>query len=284
MEICDAHNDFLTEVENVQKRGEIVENFVLQGVKILCCAVFTTEQTLKIEDVERFAKEVGEYNQNYLSKCQFLLTIEDIGFVKTQSDLNRLIKLKPFAVTLTWNKSNQFAGGAMDKGGLTCLGKKVVKILEKHNILIDTAHMNKKTFWQFVKISSKPIFCSHANIYEMYKHKRNLTSKQVEYIVKSGGFLGLTLYQDFISKRKIMSKDIANQFCYLIKKFGDKNFGFGTDFFGISRNKLPLDVESYCDFCKIEHALKSNMQTKPTISNVMWQNFARFAQKMQCGL
>ena len=35
MEICDAHNDFLTAVKEKQKRAEIVDNFVLSGVKIL---------------------------------------------------------------------------------------------------------------------------------------------------------------------------------------------------------------------------------------------------------
>ena len=34
MEICDAHNDFLTAVKEKQKRVEIVDNFVLNCGKL----------------------------------------------------------------------------------------------------------------------------------------------------------------------------------------------------------------------------------------------------------
>ena len=42
--------------------------------------------------------------------------------------------------------------------GLSKLGKSVVKILEENNILIDTAHLSRKAFKDFSKITTKPIF------------------------------------------------------------------------------------------------------------------------------
>lgn len=259
--IADAHNDFLTAEKDKTKRAKLVEKFVSQGVEVLNCAVFTTEQNLNIADVEAFKKEVEEYNHKYnvdgKQICQFLLSIEDIGFVQSKEDLKRLIKLKPVSVTLTWNKNNQFAGGAQDGGGLTKLGKEMVLVLEENNILVDTAHLNKKSFWQFTKITNKPIYCSHANVYALHPHKRNLTNKQILAIKKSGGYLGLTIYQDFISNNKITSQDIANQFKYLCLNFGYKNFGFGTDFYGIAPRKLPQDITNYKDLKQVKNKLKT---------------------------
>ena len=260
MKIADAHNDFLTAEKDPHKRAQIVENFVLSGVKVLSCAVFTTEQNLGVDDVENFAKEVEAYNKKYTINgrqvCRFLLSIEDLGFVKSEQDLMRIVKLKPVSATLTWNKNNQFAGGALDDGGLSELGKKVVRVLEQNNILVDTAHLNKLSFWQFAKITTKPIYCSHANLFALCKHKRNLTNRQIQRIVETNGYLGLTLYQDFVSHKPIFSTDIAKQFAYLIKTFGGKNFGFGTDFLGINPQKLPQDITDYKDLNKVKNALK----------------------------
>lgn len=274
--IADAHNDFLTAVKDKAEREQIAKDFAKSGVEVLSCAVFTTEQQLKIEDIENFDKEIKEYNKKY--NCNFLLSIEDIGFVKSKSDLERLIKLKPVSVTLTWNFNNQFAGGALDNGGLTKLGKSVVKILEQNNVLVDTAHLNKKSFWQFVKVSSKPIYCSHSNVFSLCKHKRNLTDKQLEKIVETNGFLGLTLYQDFVSNRQIKAEHIAKQFAYLSNKYGSKNFGFGTDFFGSDRDKFPKDVTSYADFKHIEKALKIIKFTGKTIAYITHKNYIYFLQ------
>lgn len=283
--IADAHNDFLTAEKDAHKRAQIVENFVKSGVKILSCAVFTNEQNLTIEDVERFATEVKLYNKkfNVAGKqiCKFLLSIEDLEFVKTEQDLIRLIKLKPFSATLTWNQNNQFAGGALDNGGLTQLGKKVVRVLEQNNILVDTAHLNKKSFWQFAKISTKPIYCSHANAFCLHHHKRNLTNKQIKAIVQTGGFLGVTLFQDFVSNTKISSKNIANQFKFLVNHFGNKNFGFGTDFFGMSEQKLPIDVKDYSNLNLVVEQLKKQGHDDKTVKSLCFKNFVDFINSLK---
>lgn len=275
--IADAHNDFLTAEISPQKRGKIVEKYVDEGLKILNCAVFTTEQNLGIEDVKKFAQEIAKYNAKY--NCKFLLSIEDLGFVKTKQDLERLIKLKPISVTLTWNFNNQFAGGALDNGSLTSLGKQVVRVLEQNNIFIDTAHLNKKSFWQFVKITTKPIYCSHSNVYSLHKHKRNMTMKQIKAIVQTDGFLGLTLFNDFISNKGISSFEIAKQFKVLVSQFGTKNFGLGTDFYGCAKDKLPSDVRNYFDIKNIVSHMDSFRFSTKTIVNLLHKNYFCFLKK-----
>ena len=80
--------------------------------------------------------------------------------------------------------------------------EKDLKLLEENNILVDTAHLSRKAFYDFAKITTKPIYNSHANLNTLFAHPRNLTNKQIEKIVQSNGFLGLTIYEHFISKQK----------------------------------------------------------------------------------
>ena len=127
----------------------------------MCCAVYTTGSAVSIKNIKDYKDEL-----NYLSKkyaINLLLTIEDLGFVKTIQDLESLVKIKPFSVTLTWNYENQFAGGAKTDIGLTCLGRDAVALLEDNRILVDTAHLSKKAFNDLSEVTRQPIFNSHSN-------------------------------------------------------------------------------------------------------------------------
>ena len=278
MKICDAHTDFLTEIKDRKDREEYVKS-IRKVIGTISCAVFTTNSTICLKDVENFKTELDYYNKKY--KTKLLLSIEDLGFIKSIEELYELIKLKPISVTLTWNNENQFAGGAHTNKGLTKLGEKVVKILEENNILIDTAHLSKKAFKEFSKITTKPIYNSHSNIYVLHKHKRNLKDCQIKKIVKSGGFLGLTFYQNFISNEKITMHDIALQFDYIIEKFGYKNIGLGTDLYGIKKEFLPTDFESYFDVKKLAQELKKLNYSKKIINAIIYKNYKKFIKNFK---
>ena len=278
MKICDAHTDFLTEIKDKEDREEYVKG-IRKIAGIISCAVFTTNSTMGVKDVENFKLELDYYNKKYHTKL--LLSIEDLGFIKTIEELYELIELRPISVTLTWNDKNQFAGGAHTNKGLTDLGIKVVKLLEENNILIDTAHLSRKAFKEFCKITTKPIYNSHSNINLLHKHNRNLTDKQIKKIVDSDGFLGLTIYEKFISNEKITAREIAQQADYLIKKFGYTNFGLGTDIYGIQKEFLPTDLKSYFEIQNLIKEMKKLHYSKKIINAIMFKNYKKFLKRIK---
>lgn len=275
IKLIDCHNDFLTEFKTLKEKIKYIKS--LKNVKMLCCAIFTTERKLGLKEINRLKNEM--YILQTYTKIKLLLTIEDIGFVNNVDSLNELIKIRPFAVTLCWNNKNSLCGGALSSGGLSEWGKFVVCKLEKNNILIDTAHMNNKSFNDFIKITTKPVFNSHSNIFELFNNKRNLHDYQIRQIINSNGFLGITIYKNFISNKYITSLEIAKQFKYLIDKYGFKNIGFGTDFYGIKT--LPKDIDNYCDLNKIKIHLKNFGFKNNIIKNIFNKNFIKFKKKLK---
>ena len=277
MKISDAHTDFLTEIKDKTEREKYVRQ-ISAVADTISCAIYTSNSTISVQDVENFKLEIEEYNKKY--HTNLLLSIEDLGFVKNTTDLTRLIQLKPVSVTLTWNDKNQFAGGANSKCGLTKYGRKVVKLLEENNILIDTAHLSRRAFWDFQKITTKPIYNSHSNVNALFRHKRNLTTAQVKAVVKSNGYLGITLYEKFVSNNEISCRDVALQFNYLIKKFGCKNFGLGTDLFGIEKQFLPTDFKSYFDIKNLFNELNNLGYSNKEIKLILQNNLKNFLKKL----
>lgn len=294
--VSDSHTDLLTSlVDNVQKlkkeksyfettdfsktRTKVFDYLLSQNVDILSLAVFTHNKNMQFKDLCLFKQIVEEYNQ--LEWGRALLSIEDIGFIKHFYGLQELVKLNPFSCTLTWNYNNRFCGGVLGKSGLTEFGKFAVRYLEENNILIDTAHMNRKSFWEFVDLTKKPIFNSHSNIFSIHKNKRNLLDNQIKKIVETNGFMGITLYDKFIKNGFINSFDIALQFNYLVEKFGINNFSFGTDFFGVDETNLPTDIKSYNDLYLVADHLCNFGYSSHDIKKLMNKNFSDFVSRVQ---
>ena len=272
--LSDSHTDLLT-AKPFAEQIDFIHNLP-KNVEVLNLAVFTTDNKFGIKEISEFKQNLNNLQKN--TNTHLLFSIEDIGTIHL-NEINKLITLTPFCVSLTWNKINQYAGGSLSTKGLTKCGKETIKKLEENNILIDTAHLNRKSFWQFAKVTTKPILCTHANINSLFHHPRNLTDNQIQKIVESNGFLGLTLYDRFISKHTISAKDVALQFDYLIKKFGHQNFGFGTDFFGINENNLPINIKNYKDMQLIASELKKHGYSNEIIKCIFHENFINFLNR-----
>ena len=279
MKFCDSHTDFLTAISSKEDREKYVKKIKACGGEIISAAVFTTDKGFSEKNVEDYSREIRGFSAKY--KLRILLSIEDLGFVNKFEEIEKICALKPLSATLTWNEENQFGGGANSKTGLTQYGVRCVNFLEQENVLIDTAHMSRKSFWDFCKLTLKPIYNSHCNIFSLKIHARNLTDKQIKRIVKSGGFMGLTFYDKFISNRKIFCKDVAAQFDYLIKHFGADNFGIGSDLYGIEPEDLPLDFRGYEDLGNLEAELKKLGHGEKIIEKLFYKNFQDFLNRIK---
>lgn len=279
MKLCDLHNDFLVELQTESERANYIKLINKnKNIKYICGAVYSTHLKNPIDYLNKIKKELDKYDK----RKKIILCIEDLSFINRRNVLNiikNIIEIQPFYCTLVWNFDNKLGGGAYGKKGLTKLGKIVVSILEKNNIIIDTAHMNKKTFYDFCKITKFKIFNSHSNIYSLKIHKRNVTSKQLEYIKNSNGVLGLSFVQDFISNAEISDKNIINQIKYMIENKYLDCICFGTDFYGT--NKLPNNIKNYSDIFKIliKNLLKLKIKRK-AIKKIFYKNFLTFKKSL----
>lgn len=110
-------------------------------------------------------------------------------------------------MTLTWNNSTSWATSAADettKGdslahkGLTDFGKTIVKRMNELGMIIDVSHNGEQTFWDAMKITTKPVIASHSCVWNLCPHRRNLKDEQIKAIAKNGGVIQLNFYAGFI--------------------------------------------------------------------------------------
>jgi membrane dipeptidase len=150
--------------------------------------------------------------------------------------LRMLFRLGVRGLGLTWNQENQLAtgvGNGVGGKGLSALGRKVIRELNRLGMIVDLAHINEKGFYDALKVSSKPVIVSHANSRVLCDHPRNLSDDQLRALRDAGGVIGLSFCPDFVDKKRATVERLLDHFVHVAEVAGVDHLGFGSDFDGI---------------------------------------------------
>lgn len=110
-------------------------------------------------------------------------------------------------MTLTWNNSTSWASSAADERakadlgrpyGLTALGEQIVRKMNAMGMMVDISHVGERTFYDALRISTKPVIASHSCAYALCPVPRNLTDDQILAMGKNGGVIQLNFYSGFV--------------------------------------------------------------------------------------
>ena len=134
-----------------------------------------------------------------------------------EDDLNKLealYKRGAIYLTLTHNTAPSWATSAADetstnpsggkglnsegKKGLTAFGKQVVQKMNELGMMIDVSHLGDQSFWDVIKLTTKPIIASHSSVYSLVASRRNLKDDQIKAIAKNGGVIQVNFHPGFI--------------------------------------------------------------------------------------
>ncbi|MFN0290913.1 dipeptidase [Pedobacter helvus] len=124
---------------------------------------------------------------------------------------NDLAKLEALAkrgmiyLTLTWNNSTPWASSAAQESkgeiampGLSDFGKSVVRKLNELGVLVDLSHVGEQTFFDAIKLATKPVLVSHSCVYGINPVPRNLKDEQIKAVGKNGGVISINFYSGFL--------------------------------------------------------------------------------------
>lgn len=122
-------------------------------------------------------------------------------------NLEALAKRGMTYMTLTWNNSTDWSSSAFDETfrkdslkqtGLNDLGKQIVRRMNELGVIVDLSHVGERTFYDAIKVSSKPVMASHSSAYVFNPHQRNLKDDQIRAIAKTGGVVFVNFYSGFL--------------------------------------------------------------------------------------
>ena len=141
-------------------------------------------------------------------KLGSMLGIEGGHMIEDRIDyLDSLYKRGGRYMTLTWNNSTSWASSAADERagkdlghpyGLNELGEKIVRHMNELGMIVDISHVGEKTFYDALRITTKPVIASHSCAYSICPVPRNMTDDQIRMIKKNNGTIQLNFYSGFV--------------------------------------------------------------------------------------
>lgn len=247
----DGHGDILTDVaEQLAKGVDIWEQYhkecyekggVNNGIFVNFTNPDSENQRADFEQINELSLPYFKNHQDFniitkandfkTDKFNLILGIEGLNCVEL-SEIDELYELGYRHLGITWNEKNKFAAGSIQTGGISELGKELVKKAESLGMIIDYAHLNEQSFKEVAAHATKPILFSHGNVKGLCNHPRNLSDEQLMMIKESNGVIGLAAMNFFINEQKQEASinDLIDHVKYLIDLIGVDHIGFGFDF------------------------------------------------------
>jgi microsomal dipeptidase-like Zn-dependent dipeptidase len=187
------------------------------------------------------------------------------------ANLDEFYKVGVRYIGLAHFYDNEWAGSAhgMQKGGLTEIGKKLIKKMDSLHIMIDLAHSSQQTINDVFALHAGPVLVSHTGIKGVCDNQRNLTDEHLMEIGKRNGLVGIGLWETAVCGKDAAAT--AKSIRYVADKIGVDKVALGSDWDGA--------IEAHFDVTGLPllvTALEKENFTRSEIEKIMGGNVRDF--------
>lgn len=135
---------------------------------------------------------------------------------------------------IVYSEANALGSGLRESGdgGLTDLGRAVVRRMNKLGMVVDAAHCGDQTTLDIIEASQHPIFISHAGARSLWNSRRMKPDNVLLAMAKKGGVLGIEAAPHTTLTEKHPRHSIESymeHFEYAVRLLGIDQVGFGPD-------------------------------------------------------
>ena len=154
-------------------------------------------------------------------------------------------------VHLTGSSLGQTSAPSFGEDTLTAHGRERVERLESMRVLVDLAHIGRKTFFDVVAVHDRtlPLIVTHTGVDAVYPHWRNVTDAQLRAIADTGGTVGVMLHSGFLGPRNVSAATFVDHAEHIVNVVGEDHVSLGSDFDGMI--SPPRDVKTPLEYPRL---------------------------------
>lgn len=162
-----------------------------------------------------------------------LLSVE--GLHNLEGDIASLPRLYDAGVRmagLTHFFDNELAGSmhGESKGGLTPMGRDVVRQMERMGMIVDIAHCSHACVAEVLAMARRPVVSSHGGVQATCPGNRNLTDDEIRGVAATGGVIGIGYWDSAVCD--ISPAGIVRAMAHVRDLVGIAHVALGSDFDG----------------------------------------------------
>lgn len=171
------------------------------------------------------------------------------------------------------------------EGGLSVFGQDLVERAGDLGVVVDTAHLNERGFFDAVALADDPVLNTHSNCRALADHPRNLTDDQIEAVAETGGVVGLTALPFALGPDRPTVEDLLDHVDHAVEVAGVDHVALGFDFYeyiaeyfdeGLGGDHPPVEgLRDDTDVGALPAALADRGYTDAAVRKVAWENQLR---------
>ncbi|MFB3134057.1 MAG: dipeptidase, partial [Rhodothermales bacterium] len=124
------------------------------------------------------------------------------------------------------------------KGGLTELGRQVIRRMEERHILVDLAHVSPQSIDEILEMATRPVVVSHTGVQGTCAGVRNLSDRHLQRIADNGGVIGIGYWDGALCS--VALDALVRAIRYVVDRAGVEHVALGSDFDGTTHT--PFDT------------------------------------------
>ncbi|MBC7878588.1 MAG: membrane dipeptidase [Anaerolineales bacterium] len=178
----------------------------------------------------------------------------------------------------------RYAGGTSTELGLTSEGFKLLKEMDKLNVILDLTHLSDQAFWEALEHFNGNIIASHNNCRVLVPHQRQFDDMQIRAIIERKGVIGAAFDNWMIrpgwvrgrkNNTRVILNDVIDHVDHICQLSGNSNHAaIGSDLDGgFGREQSPSDLDTIAHLQNIVEILEKRGYIENDIALIMHGNW-----------
>jgi membrane dipeptidase len=187
----------------------------------------------------------------------------------------------------------RYAGGTHEPGGLTPLGKDLLKAMAELGLTLDLSHLAEQAYHEALDAYPGTLIASHSNPQRFCPGERGLSDAMIRSLAERGGVLGIVLFNQFLKsgwksgdrRSDVPLSLVAEAVDYVAQLTGNTaHVALGSDFNGgYGLDSIPAGMDSIADLGKIAEELEKRGYQPADIQAVMGGNWLGILRRTLAG-
>jgi membrane dipeptidase len=207
-----------------------------------------------------------------------VLLMEGADPIETPSQLGAWTDRGVRIIGPAWGRT-RYSGGTGSPGGLTELGRQLLKAMRRKKVILDLSHMADQAVADAFELWRGPIMASHANARAIVPGDRQLTDATIAEIARRGGVIGVSFYQKHLrsSGRATLDDVVRHMVHHARAAGGPEHVGVGTDLDGgFDARQAPFD--SLAKLKELQARLRLHF-SRSQVEGIMAANWLAFLER-----
>ncbi|HVS98402.1 MAG TPA: membrane dipeptidase [Puia sp.] len=249
-------------------------------------------EMVMIKDLPSLEKHVREWMREGDGPVGYILSLEGADSIVSPDYLYRAYEYGLRAIGPAHYGPGRYANGTDSSGGLSPMGRMLLKEMERLRIILDATHLCDDAFWDAMEIFNGPVWASHNNCRALVDHNRQFSDEMIRALIAKGAVIGGALdawmlvpgWVRGVSQPEAMQcglERLVDHIDHICQVAGNAlHAGIGTDLDGaFGKEQSPYDMDTIADIQQLPPLLEKRGYSVTDIGHIMHGNWLRFLRE-----